>query len=857
MNKKYDRFGNKKKIFWKQHKNFNSLEISWKKKYFKENWVPKSVYSKEILIKKVLNSKNTSKTISITGHLHHGKSTLIEVLASSVHLINNKFLLNTFSDLFFLEQETGLTLYPNVVTLNLHFKKKKTAIFNFIDCPGHPDFQDQVISCLQISEGVVLIVDLAEGVMLGTEISLKNTINRGLPLILILNSLDRLIIELNLSPSEIHLRILVLLDEINNLIQKILKIEDNNKKNHFKYFNPLLNNVCFSSLIQGWTFTIEQFSEIYLSSQPSCCLSTRELGSIIWNGLLINRQFVDESTEFLNSKKKLLFQELILHPIFKLIFFNLTENYSNIRKLMEIELGIVGIKMKETTLFPEKISNLCVLLFLGGVRDLKLMYNHSGLINSLGYHLSCKEKEKSIFFRKDNKLIRNELIGYISKFFPEKKPNETWALCKIFNGQLKTGDKVQVLTNGPFFYKNQRCISISKIIHLGISVGRYIIKIFVAKKGNIIITKGLENHSQKNGIFIALNDFSSNYIFFLPSIKRNLINNKIEKIIKISIKPFEIKDLKMLIKVFRYLSKIYPNLNCKLNSYGNLLISSASQFYIECILKNLKNFLFLGNFQITDPYISLKESFSKNRKLDYTIDKCLILKIKKSELQFCYNFSNSGFLKIYERINIKIRKEQFLVYSLTGGHIGLKLIKNKIFNKIDANNLWFFHLNSINSENTYLKGSSGLTISKKEKEVILNEIKIFLRKGNLEPAFSNGLELELKQNDLEFSNFNMNFLKKNNKKIRKDFSKLNSLVQQPSFLIEVIFPENYFSIVIKYLRVKMAIITSFDSCFSKKTTCIRAQLSGNMYIKTNEEISLLTQGKSYFFSLFDTWKNIP
>ena len=166
---------------------------------------------------------------------------------------------------------------------------------------------------------------------------------------------------------------------------------------------------------------------------------------------------------------------------------------------MEVELGIVGIKMKETTLFPEKISNLCVLLFLGGARELKLMYNHSGLIKSLDYHLSCKEKEKSIFVRKDNKLIRNELIGYISKFFPEKKTNETWALCKIFKGQLKTGDKVQVLTNGPFFYKNQKCISISKIIHLGISVGRYMIKIFVAKKGNIIITKGLENHSQKNG----------------------------------------------------------------------------------------------------------------------------------------------------------------------------------------------------------------------------------------------------------------------------------------------------------------------------------------------------------------------
>ena len=63
----------------------------------------------------------------------------------------------------------------------------------------------------------------------------------------------------------------------------------------------------------------------------------------------------------------------------------------------------------------------------------------------------------------------------------------------------------------------------------------------------------------------------------------------------------------------------------------------------------------------------------------------------------------------------------------------------------------------------------------KHNSIILNEIKIFLRKGKLEPAFSNGLELELKQNDPKISNFNMKFLKKNNKKIRKDFPYENYL----------------------------------------------------------------------------------
>ena len=94
MNRKYDRFGNKKKLNGKENisKSGNSIERSWEKLKTKENCIPRSIYSKEILIKKILRSNNNSKTISVTGHLHHGKSTLIEVLASSVHLINNKIL---------------------------------------------------------------------------------------------------------------------------------------------------------------------------------------------------------------------------------------------------------------------------------------------------------------------------------------------------------------------------------------------------------------------------------------------------------------------------------------------------------------------------------------------------------------------------------------------------------------------------------------------------------------------------------------------------------------------------------------------------------------------------------------------
>ena len=382
------------------------------------------------------------------------------------------------------------------------------------------------------------------------------------------------------------------------------------------------------------------------------------------------------------------------------------------------------------------------------------------------------------------------------------------------------------------------------------------IKIFIATKGNIVFIKGLENNCKKNGIFIGFNVSFSDLIFFFSSIKRNLINSKVRKIVKISIKPIKIKDIENIIKVFRFLSKIYPNLNCQVDSYGNIIISSTSLFYLECVLRNFKNSLDGEKFQISDPYIFLRETISKIKNFDYDIGKSLILNIKRSRLRYFSNFSIFGFLKIYDKIILNGEEPLFLLYPLTGGYISQKLIEKTVFSKIESNSLWFFYFDSINSETTFLKGSSTLYVSDKEKREISNEFKGFLRKGKISTASLNGLELELKQRYDCVFDFNLSLLKRKKEKIQKDFYNLNSLVQQPIFLIELVFPENYFSIIMKYLRKKKTHITSFESFLGKKIISIRAKLVGNMFIKFEQDIPLLTQGECYIFFLFDFWENI-
>ena len=848
MNFFFDKLGNKKKSSIQEstiNKRINSC-------LNKKIWIPKTVYAKEIFLKNIFKTKFHLKTISILGHLHHGKSTLTNLLAASVHSINDKFLIESFSNLFFIEQEKNTTIYPNVVTLMFYSRQKKPNIFNFIDCPGHPDFHDQAITCMEISNGVILVVDLAEGVMIGTELCLKSAIIRGLPVILILNSLDRLILELNLPPYAVHLRILTVIDELNVIIQKFLKIYSFKKKQSFKYFNPLLNNVCFSSLTQGWTFTIEQFSEVYISSQPSCCLSAKDLAFLLWNCF---SNLVDKNKYKLpiQKNKSFLFQDLILYPLYKLMFFSLTENYFHIKKLVEIEMGIYGFKIKDISLSSESVLNFCICLFLGGCRDTKLVYNHSGIINSINNHISSLKKSSLFQSELSHPSDKKRKIGYITKFSFQKNGKGTLALCKILNGKIKVKDKVRVVTNESFFYKNQKFFSFCQINDLMISVGRYTINLSVAPAGSLILINAFENECKKNGIFYSLFDSKLNLDFYFTATKRHLMNYGINRVIKILIKPIQISNLNNLLKALRVCLKIYPNLGCQVKLNGNVIISSSSEFYLDCVLHDLKKILDETEFQLSQPYVSLVETISHTASFKYaTMKSGLMLKISKSNLRKKAKFSMLGFLLLFEKLKSKSKNFSGLLNSISGGYISSKLKEIFHMDKTIANDTWFFDCHNVHFSSCFLRGNSNLFFSKEEKQIISSYFEHFFKKGPLlsEPLSRGEFVLKKKHHkQLDFEE-----IYKENEQLKEDLLLDKIFTQEPIFIGDLIFPDNYFPLISRYLKMKFAQIISYDNFFAEKIILIRIRISGSMLLEVEKEILVLTQYKGEAIFLFDSWK---
>jgi len=104
------------------------------------------------------------------------------------------------------------------ITLVLPDVNDKSYLINFFDCPGHPNFWGEMCSAIRICDGAILVVDAIEGVMMGTEEIIKYLIREDIAITVVINKIDRLILEMKIPPQDAYLKIKHTIEEINNVI---------------------------------------------------------------------------------------------------------------------------------------------------------------------------------------------------------------------------------------------------------------------------------------------------------------------------------------------------------------------------------------------------------------------------------------------------------------------------------------------------------------------------------------------------------------------------------------------------------------------------------------------------------------
>lgn len=137
--------------------------------------------------RKVVDIKDNIRNIAIVAHVDHGKTTLVDYMLQQTGVFRaNQNVEKRIMDSNPLEKERGIT----ILAKNTSIRYKDFKI-NIVDTPGHADFGGEVERTLRMVDGVLLLVDAAEGPLPQTKFVLKKSLDLGLKPIVVINKIDR------------------------------------------------------------------------------------------------------------------------------------------------------------------------------------------------------------------------------------------------------------------------------------------------------------------------------------------------------------------------------------------------------------------------------------------------------------------------------------------------------------------------------------------------------------------------------------------------------------------------------------------------------------------------------------------
>ncbi len=134
-----------------------------------------------------MSFRHDLRNVAIIAHVDHGKTTLVDAMLRETGAFRaNQEVVDRVMDSMDLEREKGITILAKQTSIKYDGVK-----INIVDTPGHADFGGEVERGLAMVDGVVLLVDAAEGPLPQTRFVLRKALESDLPIIVVLNKIDR------------------------------------------------------------------------------------------------------------------------------------------------------------------------------------------------------------------------------------------------------------------------------------------------------------------------------------------------------------------------------------------------------------------------------------------------------------------------------------------------------------------------------------------------------------------------------------------------------------------------------------------------------------------------------------------
>ena len=557
-----------------------------------EKQVPKTTYSTEFITSLMQNPKLV-RNVAVLGSLHHGKTSLVDLLIEETHLEKWDPSKETcYTDTRQDEQQRKLSIKSTPVSLVLESSKGKSFLLNVIDCPGHVNFSDEATAGLQVADGAVIVVDALEGVTMHTETLIKHAVQAQVSIVLVVNKVDRLIVELKLPPADAYHKLMHTIEQVN----QILATHDDQIR-----VSPTAGTVCFASSQHGWCFSLHSFAKLYNyyhKSVDPVAFAQRLWGNYYYHPT--SRTFKRKAPAGGAERS---FVQFILEPLYKIYSQVLSEDSRGVMKTMR-ELGI-RLTRDDVNRNPRPLLRLTLSQFVG---------SSAGFVDMVTQHVfspidNAERKIKSIFTGDMTSSVAKSMIASdpngplllnIVKLYSSPDGLEFSAFGRVYSGTVRTNQAVKVLGEAYSEYDDED-MARADVATVGIGQGRYRVHVSHIPAGNWVLVDGVDASITKTATITDANDMNDIAIF-------RPLQFKTSAVVKLAVEPLNPSELPKMLEGLRKINKSYPLAATKVEESGEHVILCTGELAADCIMYDLRRMYSDIEIKVADPVTSFCET---------------------------------------------------------------------------------------------------------------------------------------------------------------------------------------------------------------------------------------------------------
>ena len=570
-----------------------------KKFTIQESDLPPVHYSRDFMTD-LMNYPDDVRNIAFAGHLHHGKTALMDMLVMQTHDISEREEKKTgrkrdeqlrYTDVHQLERQRGLSIKAAPMSLVLQGTRGKSHLLNIMDTPGHVNFVDEVAASLRLVDGVVLVVDVVEGVQINTQQIIKYAVFEDLPLTLIVNKMDRLILELKLPPNDAYFKLKHVIEEVNTVIEEALPGQGEKRR-----LSPEKGNVAFACSSMNWIFTLPSFSKMYADSHPE--LNPKDFSIRLWGDIFFNpkrRSFTRKGTE---EGSKRTFVTFVLESLYKLYSHTISESPSDLKET----LSTLGIQLKPSQykVDAKDLLKLVCAQFFGGPEGFVDM-----VVENLPSPVEGARKKLDRYYTgpTDTKVAAaiqachqdGPLVVQVTKLYNTPDATSFYALGRVMCGVAKAGQQVRVLGEG-YTIDDEEDMTLATISDTSIAESRYNIPTSGVPAGNWVLLSGVDDSIVKTATLVPpkLEGDEDAYIF-------KPVRHFTESVFKVAVEPINPSELPKMLDGLRKINKSYPLITTKVEESGEHIILGTGELYMDCVLHDLRRLYSEMELKVSDP----------------------------------------------------------------------------------------------------------------------------------------------------------------------------------------------------------------------------------------------------------------